>query len=184
MNLFTRRTVWAGGAAIVILMATFFLLRYRTFVLARAWHFSHGNRVRFGAHEIDLPRSWWVTETDRRGDITILFESRSTTFVAPEIGLHLAYPGEVAESDIKQSQMADTILSLRNGHPQPGWAYSSPTLAAKSAKLYCNKEDLITPGAYPLTILTCYAAGVPYSFHYKGSSAQVAEAESIFKTLR
>ncbi len=180
----SRKTLISLCLVVVILALGAFALRYRRYAHAAAWHCFHSANVRFGVHEIQIPKLWWVGNTDNAGRLSILRACKSTAFIDPEIEVAPAGPGEVAENDAEQSRLEQAVVSDRNRDPQPGWTYSSISLKARGSVWYCIKGQQTILGRSFATDLLCYAPRIPYSLHYQGPPEQEGEAKLIFASFR
>jgi hypothetical protein len=179
-----RKTVISLCLVVVILALGVFALRYRRYAHAAAWHCFHSANVRFGVHEIQIPKLWWVGNTDNAGRISILRACKSTAFIEPEIEVAPVSPGEVAENDAEQSRLEQAVVSRINRDPQPGWTYSSMSFKARGSVWFCVKDQQTVLGRNFSTDLTCYASRIPYSLHYQGPPEQEEEAKLIFASFQ
>jgi hypothetical protein len=180
----SRKTLISLCLVVVILALGVFDLRYRRYAHAAAWHCFHSANVRFGVHEVQIPKLWWVGNTDNAGRFSILRAYKSTAFIDPEIELAPVGPGEVAKNDAEQSRLEQAVVSDRNRDSQPGWTYSSISLKAKGSVWYCIKGQQTILGRSFATDLLCYAPRIPYSLHYQGPPDQEGEAKLIFASFQ
>jgi hypothetical protein len=180
----SRKTLISLCLVVVILVLGAFALRYRQYAHAAAWHCLHPATIKFGAHEIEIPRLWWAGKTDNAGRISILRACKSSVLIDPEIEVAPVSPGEVAENDSEQSRLVQAVVSDRNRNAQAGWAYSSMNLKTKSFVWYCTKDQQTILGHNFSTTLKCNAPRIPYSLHYQGPPEQESEAELIFASFQ
>ena len=182
MRLFTSKSVFrVGMVALASIIVFFFAFRYRGFAYAITWHCFHQAVVRFGGHEVDIPRLWWVANTDRWGRTSIVRDYGGPS--EAEIEVSPAGPEVVAADDVEQSRMAQALASLMGRDPGPGWAISVVTLRAKNSTWYCEGEDATALGRHVFSTLTCNAPRIPYSLKYHGPPEKEKEAESIFASF-
>jgi hypothetical protein len=180
----SRKTLISLCMVVVILALGVFALRYRRYAHAAVWHCFHSDNVRFGVHEIQIPKQWWVEKTDNACRISIQRACKSTASINSEIEVAPAGPGEVAENDAEQSRLEQAVVSRINRDPQPGWAYSSVSLKARSSVWFCIKDQQTVLGRSFATDLLCYAPRIPYSLHYQGPPEQEGEAKLIFASFQ
>lgn len=140
--------------------------------------------MRFGVHEIQIPKLWWVGKTDNAGRISILRACKSTAFIEPEIEVAPVSPGEIAANDAEQSRLEQAVVSDRNRDSQSGWTYSSMSLKARDSVWFCIRDQQTILGRNFSTGLTCYASRIPYSLHYQGPPEQEREAKLIFASFQ
>lgn len=169
---------------VAILALGIVALQYRGYVFAMAWHRFHSADVKFGMHEIDLPKLWWAGKTDTTGRLSILRACKSSAFPEPEIEITPASQGEVAESDSQQSLQEQAVVSERNRDPEFGWSYSTISLKSQHSVWHCIKGQQAVLGRPFSTGLTCYASQIPYSLDYQGPPEQEREAELIFASFQ
>lgn len=179
-----RKTVISLCLVVVILAFGVSALRYRRYAYAATWHCFHPADMKFGVHEIQIPKLWWVGKTDNAGRLSILRACKSTAFIDPEIEVAPAGPGEVAENDAEQSRLVQAVVSRMNRDPQTGWTHSSLVLSTKSFVWYCIKDQQTVLGRNFSTDLLCYAPRIPYSLYYQGPPEQEGEAKLIFTSFQ
>jgi hypothetical protein len=170
----------AVGLIIVISIFVLFASQYREYAFAQVWHYRHGDSVKFGMNEIEIPRLWWVTKNDNAGRISIQRACKSTAYIDSEIEVAPVGPGEVAENDDEQSRLEHAVVLRNNRDSQTGWTYSSISLKARGSVWYCTKDQQTVLGRSFATDLLCHAPRIPYSLHYQGPPDQEGEAKLIF----
>ena len=68
-------------------------------MLAILWHCVHKAAIKFGTHEMDLPKLWWAANADNYGRIPIMRAYKSVILSEPKIEVRPASPGEMTEND-------------------------------------------------------------------------------------
>jgi len=184
MNFFTRGRIFASGVICLVSLGAFFAVQYRQYAYAMIWHHSHSAKIKFGEHEIEIPRLWWAGKFDNYGQISILRASRSSVFFEPKIEVSPATVGQVADSDEEQLHLASKVVASENSNAQAGWTFSVTRLQAKSSTWYCIRDAQAIFGSHVFTNLTCNAPRIRYTLNYQGPPKQEKEAESIFATFR
>ena len=180
----SRKTLISLCLVVVVLALGVFALRYRRYAHAAAWHCFHSAHVKFGVHEIQIPKLWWVEKSDNAGRLSILRACKSTSFIDPEIEVAPVSPGEVAENDSEQSRLVQAVVSRMNRDPQTGWTHSSLVLNAKGFVWYCTKDQQTILRRNFSTTLKCNAPRIPYSLYYQGPPEQEDEAKRIFASFQ
>lgn len=187
----TRQRKWLVVSTVTVaLIVGVLCARYRRYGYAVAWHCAHGNYAEVGGHRVRLPLLWWKerahahdTPDMQDHDEWLARACPSNTIFRPEIETSPTIPGAGRDTDQEELKSTQSIVSTLSHNSVAGSSHSLITLTPRPFTLYCMRQDLTLLGVDLTSMLTCQAAGLPYSFTYNGPPTREKEAESILSTL-
>jgi len=178
-----RRPLFFASLIAVAVAGGLLCAEFRLYAYAVIWHRAHGDFATIGGHRVKLPTLWWKEDADAYDTSLLERAGHSNTFLASQIVVSPAIPGEMRDSDEEELKSTQAIVAIRNRSLSAGTTLSTITLYPKPFKLYCTREGSVISGVKLYSQLLCEAARVPYSFIYNGNPTQENEAESILSTL-
>jgi hypothetical protein len=185
MPFFSRKRLLVAGSTVVAFTLMFYAAQYRQYAYARAWHFSHGDSIRFGDRTLALPGQWWAKKSNGINRVYILRAVKAEDFLTPKIDVSPAIGGgEAADNSDELLRLANRTVALDDANPQQEWKHSVISFRAKSATWCCIKYTQTILGQTIATSLTCNTPNVPYTLSYQGPPEFENEATSIISTFQ
>ncbi|MGA9720028.1 MAG: hypothetical protein WBQ79_17230 [Acidobacteriaceae bacterium] len=191
------RTLLWSVLIIIGMVSMPFVVEYRDYAHALAWHLVHGNDAVVGEHHVRLPLLWWQAGSDRWHTSVLQRAWPARRIFAPTIKVAPIWNEPIASTDEEELLGTQSLVAIAVEGDQtvskPFLIHSSlVALTAKSFTLYCSQSVWSVFDFEASRALDCRAAKVPYSFNYwaplylRESKADrlAKEAKSILTTLQ